>query len=227
MTPVFNVCKSNTCGLTITGLSREAGEYLPEDSTENIINTFKYSETVTVNVIQLDKIDEPEFIKSTVVPHLTNTDEVKVDISKDGNYRISHIIIPTTEWLQKEIDNEGLVECPALELAERNPDGTTISISEKNTFSICYLSKCFVTLCNEILNMNLLKCKSKNADLDNLIFKRDFVWMTINVIKYSVSLGQYAEAQRILEQVNTCNGFCDSINNKYKTLNRSSGCGCN
>lgn len=51
--------------------------------------------------------------------------------------------------------------------------------------------------------------------------------MTINVIKYSVSLGQYAEAQRILEQVNTCNGFCDSINNKYKTLNRSSGCGCN
>lgn len=82
-------------------------------------------------------------------------------------------------------------------------------------------------MCNEILNMNLLKCKSKNADLDNLIFKRDFVWMTINVIKYSVSLGQYAEAQRILEQVNTCNGFCDSINNKYKTLNRSSGCGCN
>lgn len=62
-------------------------------------------------------------------------------------------------------------------------------------------------MCNEILNMNLLKCKSKNADLDNLIFKRDFVWMTINVIKYSVSLGQYAEAQRILEQVNTCNGF--------------------
>lgn len=158
MTPVFNVCKSNTCGLTITGLSREAGEYLPEDSNENILNTFKYSETVTVNVIQLDKIDEPEFVKSTVAPHLTNTDEVQVNISKDGNYRISHIIIPTTEWLQKEIDNpnsslssyavvyvsdgstiykyinEGLVECPALELAERNPDGTTISISEKIPF---------------------------------------------------------------------------------------------
>lgn len=251
MIPIFNVCKSTTCGLIITGLTKDAGNYLPEDSTENISNTFKYSETVTINVIQLDKIDELEFIKSTIVTHLTDTDEAQIDLLKDGNYQVSHILIPTIAWLQKEIANptnslssystiyvsdgitifkyiqNELIECPALELVERNPEGTTISIAEKNSFSICYLSKCFVTLCNEILNMNLLKCKSKNADLDDLIFRRDFIWMTINVIKYSISLGQYSEAQRILEQITACNGFCNSSDTKYKTFNKSSGCGCN
>nr|DAN43732.1 MAG TPA: hypothetical protein [Caudoviricetes sp.] len=251
MTPTFNVCKSNVCGIIITGLTKGAGGYLPEDSSESVVGQFKYSETVTVDVVQLSKTDDTELIKSVVIPHTTEDDETTVTLNKDGLFSISHIIIPTTEWLQKENqkpDNtlssyatiyvsdgssiykytDGqLVECPALELAERNPDGTTISISEKSTFSICYLSKCFVTLCNEILNMNLSKCRSKNTDLEDLTFKRDFVWMTINVIKYLVSLGQLVEAQRILEETDTCNGICNSINIENKTLTGRSGCGCN
>lgn len=251
MTLTFNICKSNTCGIIITGLTKGAGGYLPEDSTESVAGQFKYSETVTVNVVQLNKTDETELIKSVIIPHITEDDETIVNLTKDGFFNVSHIVIPTTEWLQKEIDNPNntlasystiyvsdgsgilkyiggqLVECPALELAERNPEGTTISIGEKSTFSICYLSKCFVTLCNEILNMNLSKCKSKNADLEDWIFKRDFVWMTINVIKYLISLGQLAEAQRILEDTDTCNGICSSINTESKTLTGRSGCGCN
>lgn len=250
MTPVFEITKLNTCGLKITGLSEGAGEYLPEDSTESVLNKFKYTETVTINVVQLERIDATDLIASTFGNHSTITDEATVNLAKDGNYLVSHIIVPTVTWLENEKNKSGnllsdysaiyvsdgirtykyideeLVECPVLELAERNPEGTTISITAKNTFSICYLSKCFVTLCNEILNMNLLKCKSKNADLDDLIFKRDFIWMTINVIKYNIDMEQYKEAQRVLEQVNYCNGLCPDTNSYGKSTYKSSGCGC-
>ena len=47
--------------------------------------------------------------------------------------------------------------------------------------------------------------------------------MAINVIKYQLETNQLYEAQRILEDVNKCSYFCDSI-----TLNSNSyGCGCN
>lgn len=249
MTPIFNICKTTTCGIVITDLTKPSGNYVPETETTSVVNQFKYSQTVTIDMIQLIKINENEIIKSIITSHSTDVPEISVPFNKDGLFKVTHIILPTTAWLESELQNTenildlystiyvsdglkvykyingSLVECPILELVERNIEGTTISSTEKSTFSICYLSKCFVTLCNEILNKNLTKCKSKNSDLEDLIFKRDFVWMTINVIKYLIDLGQLLEAQRILEESSACNGICYSTMNSLVT-GRSSGCGC-
>jgi len=47
------------------------------------------------------------------------------------------------------------------------------------------------------------------------------VWMAINVIKYLVEFNQFAEAQRLIERLSSCNGLCGS--NKSS---RKGGCGC-
>jgi hypothetical protein len=62
------------------------------------------------------------------------------------------------------------------------------------------------------------KCKKVN---NNALFDRDFLWMTINVIKYNLDLGYNEEAQRILDEFNSCgNNIC----NNYSSINY--GCGC-
>ena len=41
-----------------------------------------------------------------------------------------------------------------------------------------------------------------------LIYKRDLLWMVMNVITYLLELGSFLEAQRIIEQFTRCNNFC-------------------
>jgi len=55
------------------------------------------------------------------------------------------------------------------------------------------------------------------------IFNRDLVWMTINVIKYSIEIGQYYEAQRFLENLIGCGNICAEYISDNK---KGSGCGC-
>ena len=61
-------------------------------------------------------------------------------------------------------------------------------------------------------------CKPKDVDY----FSRDFLWMTLNVMDYLIERGQFNEAQRILEAINYCGGFCNNIKNDNKSM-----CGCN
>lgn len=49
--------------------------------------------------------------------------------------------------------------------------------------------------------------------------------MTLNVINYLVEKGDFLEAQRILEKVNTCGGFCGTTSSSSGSSS-SSGCGC-
>ena len=46
--------------------------------------------------------------------------------------------------------------------------------------------------------------------------------MTINVMRYNIEKGNFLEAQRILESINYCNGFCQ----QDIEITKLSGCGC-
>jgi pentatricopeptide repeat protein len=48
--------------------------------------------------------------------------------------------------------------------------------------------------------------------------------MTINVIKYYLDRGEYEEAERVLEEIIGCNGFCSNSNSNSKS--KKGGCGC-
>lgn len=98
-------------------------------------------------------------------------------------------------------------------------DQSSLLKSQQDTFAICYIHNCFLNVCQKAYN-NMLYSKCKKVN-DDVFFNRDFLWMTINVIKYNLDLGYNEEAQRILDEFNSCgNNMC----NNFSSIDY--GCGC-
>lgn len=114
------------------------------------------------------------------------------------------------------------IEVSIRELLERNKIGTTIQSCNISIFYTGFLKNCYINYCQDIFN-DLMKncnpnCVSKKVDT----FNRDFAFMTLNILEYLSERGQYMEAQRLLEKIQSCGGIC---NEHKKQLNV--GCGCN
>lgn len=106
------------------------------------------------------------------------------------------------------------------EIIEVNPEAFGIIKYTQNFFSVCYLRKCYISLCQKIFNdRGFDRCFNGKVD-SQLIYKRDLVWAALNVIQYMIDSNQLAEAQRLLERINGCNGLCSSEDTGEK------GCGC-
>lgn len=222
-------------------------EYLSETSTGISKGGFKYSDTVSVVVLQHNKTQET-VVKSPTYDYHTS-DYIEVPVGFDGWFTINYIVLPNKAWFDRErekssgsalglydivyfVDNgyiykyvNGEIDGASIEeVLEVNPINTTISKTSKGYVSICFLQKCYVNLCQQIFNdRGFSQCWNKNSVDSELVYKRDLVWMAINVIKYLTEFNQLAEVERIIEQINGCNGLCKS-NSTYQPA--SSGCGC-
>lgn len=131
-----------------------------------------------------------------------------------------------SDIIASEVDNqlygneyiENIEEVDLKELIQVE-SGVSLVKTQQDTFSICYLNNCFLKICQDIYNnMSFNKCKKPDS---SLTFNRDFLWMLINVIKYNLDLGYTMEAQRVLDEFNTCgNNICN------QSSNINYGCGC-
>ena len=251
MKPIVKICNTGKCSIVITDLTQDSEEYVTESILDAEVyyerNKFKYSETCTINIIQRNTATSEEILDSIITDHTSYLDEIHYQLQQDGFYTIHHFIIPTVDWLKQELEKEHsileknielyvcdcntiyryydgtLTEVSPEVLSEINTENTTISRISIDQFSICYLYDCYISLCKQIFKRINYRCMNK-SNLDEIKFKRDFLWMTINIIKYYVELNQLLEAQRLLEEVNFCGGLC----NEQKTVKQqSSGCGCN
>lgn len=252
MNPLFNICSTVDCKIRITDHTQEDGQYIPENIDETNIegyyqgNKFKYSETYTINIIERTTTEGTTLETVLYTEHCSYLDETYYTLQKDGYYTIHHLILPSTVWLQNELNKEEsildsdisiyvtdgnaiylykdntLIEQDPSVIGQINTDNTTISRNSGDTFSICYLYKCYINLCKQIFESMNIRCLNQNDNLSDLIFKRDFLWMTINVIKYYTEFNNLLEAERILESVNYCNGFCS----EYKVTKNNNSCGC-
>lgn len=251
MIPIIKICNKGKGRIVITDLTQDSYEYIDETITdtepyyEN--NKFKYSETCTINIIQRNRIGKSETIDTLFTDHSSYLDEQYYDIEQDGHYTIYHCILPTYEWFQKEIEkpdnltkkdiniyftdgkqiynycNNKIEVVESAVLAIVNTENTTISRVCADEFMIYQLYDCYINLCKLLFNDLGIRCK-KSGDFDEITYKRDFLWMTINVLKYQVEFGNFNEAERILEEVNYCGGFCNGSEVRPK---QGSGCGCN
>lgn len=242
MNPIVEVQNVNKCDLIITDVTQDSDEYIPENETElenyYARNRFKYSETYTINVVvkyTLDTVNNGSIIDIFFNDHCSQLDELHYTIKEDGYYEIYHIILPSKEWYDagkipsnleiyytdgeqfyKVIDGvSNIVEIT--EIITAKCEGNTISQSSLAQFSICQLFDCYINTCKQIFDNALTQCP-KNSDLT---YKRDLIWMTINIIKYYVELGQLMEAQRLLEELIKCGGMCNDTSSPSKQ-----GCGC-
>lgn len=242
MNPIVEVQNIDKCSLIITDVTQDSNEYIPEDEVdvENYYarNRFKYSETYTINVIvqyTLDTVNSGKIIDVFFNDHCSQLDELHYTIKEDGYYEIYHIILPSKAWydlgkIPSNLDiyftdgeqlykvENGIVKTTDLvEIINAKCEGNTISQVSLAQFSICKLFDCYINICKQIFENALTKCPKNN----DLTYKRDLIWMTINVIKYYVELGQLMEAQRLLEELIKCGGICNDTQSPGKK-----SCGC-
>lgn len=121
-------------------------------------------------------------------------------------------ILPNDEVTEDTILKE-------ITLLESIPEGEKQSLT---LVSIENMIKCYINYCKEIFKTRTSSnCFSANTISSELIYKRDLVWMAINIIKYLIEGKLYLEIQRIISLLEGCNGLCNNnINSKYN------GCGC-
>ena len=200
------------------------------------MNRFKYSQTYTINaVVKFTTDKNGELVDISINDHCSKLDEFHYTFKDDGYYEIYHIILPSKDWydtntssLDLDIyvtdgtdiykkDKDTLSVIAPEELLVAKCEGTTLSLTSLAQFSICNLYACYIDACKKLFEGTLSSCSKESADT----FKRDIVWMAINVIKYYVELGQLMEAQRLLEELTKCGGICNDIKSSSKQ-----GCGC-
>lgn len=242
MTPIINIHTNNTCDLIIEDVT----QYLVSQAIIN--NDFRSEDVSSIIIVQHHKIQSEPVIKNTLI---SNKKINKIHIDFDGYFTIQYIILPNKNWFINasnseknqykfiyytdgsnvyKYDTETKVEVtvPINLLSEYdNPKECTLYKVSKDYVSICYLQRCYLNVCQQIFNSRGLTTCWKNNNIDSeLVYKRDLLWMAINVIKYLTSLHKencrptLTEVERIIEVINGCNGLCS------KEQLGHSGCGC-
>lgn len=245
----IDVCTEASCKVIVKDETETGGNgYIPEDSDVTVKGRFKYSDTVSIDLLQHNKSDKYKLQDPVYSNHDEEIKNITLPVSFDGWFTVLHIVLPTKEWFDRESTKETgsalslyeviyycnnnkiykylngtISEVPIAEIVERNEVGTTISKICKNYVSICFLKKCYISLCQQILNERCFSECPEDMNTDSeLVFKRDYVWMALNVVKYLVQFEQLAEAERVLELIGGCNGLCKS---EFRRL-PSHRCGC-
>lgn len=250
MVAEFKICKSGSCGVTLTGLELDGGGYLDEDSNVTSKRSYKWSESVTINSIYSIDSKENETIEAYQIKdhNLYPIDDSTFMMKKDGLYGLSHIILPTQTWLDKVISlnptelsdfyeevyyyntvDKLLYKYINQENRELITIDTLLNIKITKESTVVRSDKntfntCYISECFYKTCKNLLnKLTSKcNTLSSNAIRDRDILWMIINAVKYAVDTRQLYEAQRILENSTQCLTICTTL-----TTTKSKDCGCN
>lgn len=240
----INVTTSDSCKIIVSDIST----YLAEDFSGTVKGKFKYSDTVSIDVLQHNKTTETVYRDPIYTKHDT-LQPINIPVKFDGWFDVIHLVLPSIEWFNREIDkSEGsalglydlvyfsdgidiykyldgnVSQVTINEVLEVNPINTTISKTNRDYVSICFLRKCYINLCQQIFeDRGFSSCWNKNKVDSELIYKRDLVWMSINVIEYLTQCKQLAEVERIIETIQGCNGLCVSSS----IISKTNGCGCN
>lgn len=234
----INITTSDKCKIVVQDVST----YLAEDFSGIVKGKFKYSDTISIDVLQHNQT-----LKTIYTKHDT-LKSIDIPIGFDGQFSLVHLVIPNIEWFNKELEKTegsalGLYDIVYFsdgidiykyingktsqvtidDILEINTVNTTISRISRDFVSICFLRKCYINLCQQIFNdRGISKCWNKNKVNSELIYKRDLVWMAINVVKYLTQCEQLEEADRVIKTIQGCNGLCVSTN----LTNSTNGCGC-
>lgn len=175
--------------------------------------------------------------------YLTEKFETSYKLPNDGIFKYRKLIIPTLNhffdgdvYLTKDkyfyynrniyFSNTDITDLSSVKDLERvtnlillwnNKDSQKFFWFEENLFSICNLENCLLSLQKEVIeNCYYKKCTS---DLD-LKFKRDFILDSVFVLKHLIAMHNYQEAQRILNNLLSCDSTLCGNTNKL------GGCGC-
>ena len=101
-------------------------------------------------------------------------------------------------------------------LSNNTEIGNQTFFCKKIALTYCNLIKCFVSL-----QSNLAKSLCDTSCEKTDVYNRDFLLSTIYVLDYLRDINNFKEAQRILDNINECGGFCK----EFDTLTKCNCCG--
>ena len=218
--------------------------YLEEDDPSFSLNCFRKSDTQSIVIASINKLKGEEVATSTI----GNI----INIDRDGWLTIYYLVLPTKEWFIRASKTSNILDLydivyyvskgnvywyqsntqefgqvhqlqELIDLAQLPNVKTTLSYTKADRVSIFNLEKCYINLCQQIFeSRGFSQCYNKNNIDSELIYKRDLVWMAINVIKYLAECNQPYEVERIIELLYSCNGVCGD----KKVRSNGKGCGC-
>ena len=77
-------------------------------------------------------------------------------------------------------------------------------------FTICNLNQCLIALQKKAIFAGLKNCNYGVCEENkSLKLQRDFLFISVYVLDYLIEIGNYLEAQRILEALSTCGNLCN------------------
>lgn len=218
--------------------------YLEEDDPSFSLNCFRKSDTQSIVIASINKLKGEEVATSTI----GNI----INIDRDGWLTIYYLVLPTKEWFIRASKTPNILDLydivyyvskgnvywyqsdtqefgqvhqlqELIDLAQLPNVKTTLSYAKADRVSIFNLEKCYINLCQQIFeSRGFSQCYNKNNIDSELIYKRDLVWMALNVIKYLAECNQPYEVERIIELLYSCNGVCGD----KKVRSNGKGCGC-
>lgn len=238
----LEILTGESCKFQVLDTTSGESGYLP-DSSEVVKDRFKFTDTIKIYTLQINKIDN-SYLEYSSIQWLEESKYVDIPTKFDGWFTLNYLVIPTKDYVERNKDSlrelyniiycsdgidlyklneDQFIKVELAELLEINPEGTTISKYTEDLVSICYLKECYIDICKQIFELRgFSKCLNNSSIDSQLIYNRDLIWMTINNISYLVEFGEFEEAERIIELFGGCNNVCKS---KYSTTN-SSNCGC-
>lgn len=174
---------------------------------------YPFNNFITVDIVTLEKTDGPKLVAQVFTPYISNINEATFPVAEDGYYNITHLVISTKS-------NSGYIAIGTkiYNVETKEEVDPLIFTANINTKNVTKLQKSFFFTkqlwdCYTYLSKQVLDNMDNKEKIKELEFKRDFIWATLYVIKYLVEDCKLEDAQEIIEQVSSCNGFClsDSI----------------
>jgi hypothetical protein len=194
--------------------------YLPESSTSTVKGRFRFSDTASVDIVELQSVSKAVigFRRINIRENRHTSEPIK--LGRDGWFRVTHIVIPTQDWVYKELDKKGTIlnvysevyftdgkelfkynkgnieKVTVEELLEVNPKGTSILKQTQDYFSICNLSREIQELYLDIFKKRLTigACSIDPCKANRLV-------ALSNLIRHYIRWGQFAEAERVVERI--------------------------
>lgn len=227
--------------VVITELT-DGKQYLPEGSSLTAKNRFAYNETASIDIFRLNHV-KGETYSPYVITDRQNPEEARIKLTKDGWFTAIHIVIPTKEWVYKELDKQGSIihtydvayftdgseiytcvngsihRTTLTTLLNETRENTTISRVDTDYVSIDLL----VEQQKEAYR-KLFENRMYNGGCETDACEANRLTAAINLTKHYVRWGQLAEAERVIEKTNYFQGT--TLHNNNKDIHKHNGCGC-
>lgn len=246
----FTIALDNDAILKITDttgfVNTDATGFALQDETNIPIGSYKLSDGYFIDVITYNKYNaEPiivlksDYVKVTQLS-TTYASNFKVGVYKltqDSIYTAMRIFIMTKEFYNAErltgrfanktvyysdgtaaykVVSGTPVKIELKDLINSSKLDTTILFTSNTFIGTVYMNMCYYRLMQLIIKDGYSACDQSSLRVK----EKDFLYMSLEVIKYLKSLGNITEIQKVIESMDLCGGLC-------KSLISNSNCGCN